>query len=106
MNSEAVNLLKMASNPYRMRLLALLIQDDMTMEQLRETAVLPKKPASRHLMRLIDQGLVTSRRNGRHCVYTFNPGTHTRDELFRRICRIYLDMPLPQDQSAEPRFAA
>ena len=70
--ADAAGLLKVFSDPTRMRLLALLDHQELTVGELTGVTRLPQSRISTHLGRLKDAGLVRDRPEGSACFYSLN----------------------------------
>jgi ArsR family transcriptional regulator, virulence genes transcriptional regulator len=79
---KASVVLTAASNPVRLRILAALCEQDMTVIQLEGIIGLAQSPLSQHLKRLRDAGLVEYRRSGRNLIYSVIPGMAEKLVLF------------------------
>ena len=76
---EASELLKSLGNSYRLRILCLLIDHEMTVGQINEQlADLSQSALSQHLARLRDQGLVHTRREAQTIWYALVKGPSER----------------------------
>ena len=73
--SEAADLLKVLGNPQRLRLLCLLVGQEMAVGQLNEQLLeLSQSALSQHLARLREQGLVRTRRESQTIWYSLEDG--------------------------------
>ncbi|WEN16800.1 metalloregulator ArsR/SmtB family transcription factor [Rhodanobacter sp. AS-Z3] len=76
---EASELLKSLGNAYRLRILCLLVDHEMTVGQINEElADLSQSALSQHLARLREQGLVNTRREAQTIWYTLTKGPTER----------------------------
>ena len=76
---EASELLKSLGNAYRLRILCLLVDQQMTVGQINEQLVdLSQSALSQHLARLRDQGLVNTRREAQTIWYALAKGPSER----------------------------
>lgn len=76
---ETVDLLRLLGDPTRMRLLALLAREELTVAELTGVTRLPQSRVSTHLGRLRGAGLLRDRRAGPACFYSLNEGAMPRD---------------------------
>lgn len=78
-SAEAAELLKSLGNAYRLRMLCLLIDREMTVGQINEAlGDLSQSALSQHLARLRDQGLVHTRREAQTIWYALAKGPSER----------------------------
>lgn len=74
-SDDAARLLKALANPQRLRVLCLLVGDEMTVGQLNEQlSDLSQSALSQHLARLREEGLVATRRQAQTVWYSLPPG--------------------------------
>src|SRR5437763_7480348 len=65
--------LRALSDPTRLRIMALLEQDELSVNELQEITRMGQSRISTHLGLLLDSGLVQSRREGKRTFYRLNP---------------------------------
>ncbi len=70
--NDTADLLKLMSDPTRVRLLSLLGSEELTVAELTHATRLPQSRVSTHLGRLREAGLVRDRRAGPSCFYALN----------------------------------
>lgn len=70
----ATGTLRMLAEPTRLHLLWQLAEGPKTVTQLTESAAVPRTVASQHLAKLRLSGLVDTRKDGRHVVYSLHDG--------------------------------
>lgn len=76
---EASDLLKSLGNSYRLRILCLLVDQEMTVGQINEQlADLSQSALSQHLARLRERGLVDTRREAQTIWYALTQGPSQR----------------------------
>jgi ubiquinone/menaquinone biosynthesis C-methylase UbiE/DNA-binding transcriptional ArsR family regulator len=73
--SSTLKLLRALSDPTRLRIVALLETDELSVNELQEITRLGQSRISTHLGLLQDSGLVQSRREGKRTFYKLSPGT-------------------------------
>ncbi len=66
----AAECLRTIAHPYRLRIIEILLNEDMSVGELAEACNIPSHMASEHLGLLKDRGLLKSRREGRRVFYT------------------------------------
>lgn len=66
--------LRMLAEPTRLHLLWQLAEGPKTVTELTATAGVPRTVASQHLAKLRHSGLVDTRKNGRHVIYSLHDG--------------------------------
>ena len=71
--SATLKSLRALSDPTRLRLVALLVRDELSVAELQEITRLGQSRISTHLGLLADCGLVTPRRDGKRTYYKLNP---------------------------------
>lgn len=88
------------SNPIRCKLLSLLRRKESTAEALSSGFKVSRPPAiSQHLKILVDAGLVSTDKRGRHTYYSAVPGA--LDTLHR--CLDFIEFGLPDEEIAESK---
>lgn len=75
---EMLDLLEVASEPSRRRLLQLLGSGEQTVTQLAENFTASRSAVSQHLLLLSEVGLVAARKVGRHRIYSLEQGGMAR----------------------------
>ncbi|WP_422758490.1 ArsR/SmtB family transcription factor [Paenarthrobacter sp. C1] len=70
----AAGTLRMMAEPTRLHLLWQLAQGPKTVGELVETATMPRTVVSQHLAKLRLSGLVDTRKDGRHVIYSLHDG--------------------------------
>jgi len=92
---EASRLLKALANPQRLRVLCLLISQEMSVGQINEELVdLSQSALSQHLAKLRDEGLVSTRRESQTIWYTLAHGP--AEQIIATLYGIYC---APEDAS-------
>ncbi|MDJ0320666.1 metalloregulator ArsR/SmtB family transcription factor [Pseudarthrobacter sp. PS3-L1] len=76
--SSAAGTLRMLAEPTRLHLLWQLSQGPKTVTELVDAAQVPRTVASQHLAKLRLSGLVDTRKDGRHVVYSLHDGHLSR----------------------------
>src|SRR5215475_11687662 len=71
--SSTLKLLRALSDPTRLRIIALLGKDELSVNELQEITRMGQSRISTHLGLLQDSGLVQSRRDGKRTFYKLNP---------------------------------
>jgi DNA-binding transcriptional ArsR family regulator/protein-L-isoaspartate O-methyltransferase len=100
-------LLRLLSDPTRMRLLALLEREELTVAELSSILRLAQPRVSTHLAKLKEAGLVRDRRAGVSAYYRFNADPGTKTELLMRALRDNLeDAVLHEDAQRLPATLA
>ena len=95
--AATTNLLRLLSDPTRVRLLALLEREEMTVAELAAITHLAQPRVSTHLAKLKDADLVRDRRAGVSAYYRFNGEMHAREEAVLRTLREQMDDALLRD---------
>jgi DNA-binding transcriptional ArsR family regulator/ubiquinone/menaquinone biosynthesis C-methylase UbiE len=92
--------LKLLAEPSRLRLLALLQQEELTVAELASISDLKQPRVSTHLAKLKEAGLVTDRRRGVQAFYRYSADTlsHAEQALVRSIAEGADDPTLSADQ--------
>lgn len=85
------NLLRLLSDPTRVRLLALLEREELTVAELAAITHLAQPRVSTHLAKLKDADLVRDRRAGVSAYYRFNGELHAKEEAILRALREQVD---------------
>ena len=86
--------LKLLSDPTRLRLVALLTQEELSVAELQEILDMGQSRISSHLALLRQGGLVTDRRQGKKTFYSLNPSLSTTNrELVHASCRAVSELP-------------
>ncbi|MCF2870299.1 metalloregulator ArsR/SmtB family transcription factor [Octadecabacter sp. G9-8] len=85
---EAAGVLKMLSNPQRLRLLCALLEGERSVGELEEALGASQSYVSGQLARLRDQGLVSAKRDGRTIRYTLSDPrvTPILERLYEVFC--------------------
>lgn len=101
-------LLKVFADPTRMRLLALLAQEELTVAELAAITRLAQPRVSTHLARLRESGIVRDRRAGVSAYYRFDDSAldATQQSLWRSIATASDDPLLRQDAERLPAILA
>ena len=76
-SENASNLLKALANPQRLRILCLLIEQEMTVGQINDHVELSQSALSQHLAILRDKQLVTTRKQAQTVFYSVTEGPVT-----------------------------
>jgi SAM-dependent methyltransferase len=77
--SSSINTLQLFAEPTRVRLMALLEEEQLTVAELVAITELAQSSVSTHLGKLRDAGLLRDRRHGTSTLYTLNDGNMPRD---------------------------
>src|SRR5882762_7584589 len=75
--SSTLKFLRALSDPTRLRIVALLEKDELSVNELQEITRMGQSRISTHLGLLQDSGLVQSRREGKRTFYRLNPEADT-----------------------------
>ncbi|MGA8277003.1 MAG: metalloregulator ArsR/SmtB family transcription factor [Rhodanobacteraceae bacterium] len=103
----ASNLLRLLSDPTRVRLLALLEREELTVAELSAVLRLAQPRVSTHLAKLKEAGLVRDRRAGVSAYYRFNADTDVRESaLLRALKESVKDAILGEDEQRLPEVLA
>lgn len=94
------SLLRLLSDSTRVRLLALLQREELTVAELAEVLRLAQPRVSTHLAKLKEAGLVHDRRAGVSAYYRFNGDLDTREENLLRALEASVDDALLADDAA------
>ncbi|HEX7112423.1 MAG TPA: metalloregulator ArsR/SmtB family transcription factor [Mizugakiibacter sp.] len=94
------SLLRLLSDPTRVRLLALLQREELTVAELAEVLHLAQPRVSTHLAKLKEADLVRDRRAGVSAYYRFNADLDTREESLLRALEASVDDALLADDAA------
>src|SRR5207342_1662462 len=81
--SSTLKSLRALSDPTRLRIVALLEKDELSVNELQEITRMGQSRISTHLGLLLDSGLVQSRREGKRTFYKLVAGTGTAAEFIR-----------------------
>ncbi len=94
------DLLKLFGDPTRLRLLALVAREELTVAELVDVTRLPQSRVSTHLGRLKEAGLVRDRRAGASCFYSLGNGSMPADtqRLWSLLYETAHDPLLEQDR--------
>src|SRR5207247_10652147 len=71
--SSTLKFLRALSDPTRLRIVALLEKDELSVNELQEITRMGQSRISTHLGLLLDSGLVQARREGKRTFYKLNP---------------------------------
>src|SRR5687767_8619620 len=71
--STALKLFRSLADPTRLRMMALLEKDELSVNELQEITRMGQSRISTHLRQLQDAGLLESRREGKRTFYKLNP---------------------------------
>src|SRR6266550_2554539 len=74
--SSTLKFLRALSDPTRLRIVALLEKDELSVNELQEITRMGQSRISTHLGLLLDSGLVQSRREGKRTFYKLNAATN------------------------------
>jgi ubiquinone/menaquinone biosynthesis C-methylase UbiE/DNA-binding transcriptional ArsR family regulator len=86
--------LKVLSDPTRLRLLALLLKEELSVAELQEILGMGQSRISSQLALLRQAGFVTDRRDGKKAFYSLHPGLPARQlTLLRAACDSVADLP-------------
>lgn len=95
--AATTNLLRLLSDPTRVRLLALLEREELTVAELAAITHLAQPRVSTHLAKLKEADLVRDRRAGVSAYYRFNGELHAKEETILRTLREQMDDGLLRD---------
>jgi ArsR family transcriptional regulator len=106
--SSTLRCLRALADPTRLRILALLQRDELSVNELQQITRLGQSRISTHLRQLQDAGLVQSRREGKHTFYKLQPATDAATREFIELAaRGAREMPeYPADQINMKRILA
>lgn len=95
---EPWNLLKAMADKTRLRILVVLSENELCVDDLEKILKLPQSNVSRHLAKLLTSGLIASRRESRHVYYLLNnnPGS-----FFPPIRNLLMTLRLKEDFSPD-----
>jgi ubiquinone/menaquinone biosynthesis C-methylase UbiE/DNA-binding transcriptional ArsR family regulator len=85
--SETVDILRLFADPTRVRLVALLDGNELSVAEITQITELPQSGVSTHLGKLRDAGVLRDRRQGVSTYYTMNEGT--MPETVRRLWNLF-----------------
>ena len=85
--SSTLKSLRALSDPTRLRIVALLEKDELSVNELQEITRMGQSRISTHLGLLLDSGLVQSRREGKRTFYKLNPGNGDAGEFIQLAIR-------------------
>ena len=85
--SSTLKSLRALSDPTRLRIVALLEKDELSVNELQEITRMGQSRISTHLGLLSDSGLVQSRREGKRTFYKLNPGNGGAGEFIQLAIR-------------------
>jgi len=85
--SSTLKSLRALSDPTRLRIVALLEKDELSVNELQEITRMGQSRISTHLGLLLDSGLVQSRRDGKRTFYKLNPGNGDAGEFIQLAIR-------------------
>lgn len=92
-----VDLFEVIGDPQRRRLLRLLAGGERTVTQLSDQFLVSRSAISQHLLRLLEVGLVTARKEGRNRHYRLEEGGQTKlENLFDSFWNEELDLLIAQ----------
>ncbi len=99
--SSAVNTLQLFAEPTRVRLMALLAEEELTVAELVTITELGQSSVSTHLGKLRDAGLLRDRRSGASTLYALNDGNMPRSakEVWSLVRSEIKDTVLDSDRS-------
>ncbi len=93
---EATRLLKMLANGQRLRVLCLLVDEELSVGQINQRIDLSQSALSQHLAKLREEGLVTTRRESQTIYYKLSSGPAQR--LIYSLHDIYCGGVGPRDR--------
>src|SRR5262245_14763126 len=104
--SSAVSLLQALADPTRMRLLALLSDEELTVAELVAITELPQSRVSTHLGKLRETGFVRDRPDGTSSYYAINEGAMPREaaEVWHTVRAELGDALLSADRERRERL--
>src|SRR5215475_13694595 len=92
--SSTLKSLRALSDPTRLRIIALVEKEELSVNELQEITRMGQSRISTHLGLLSDCGLVSSRREGKRTFYKLNSGTNgTTVEIFHLAIRGANELP-------------
>jgi len=83
--SSTLKYLRALSDPTRLRIVALLEKDELSVQELQEVTRMGQSRISTHLGLLLDSGLVQSRREGKRTFYKLSPRANTAEGEFIQL---------------------
>src|SRR5215472_14705670 len=92
-------LLRLLSDPTRVRLLALLAREELTVAELSSVLRLAQPRVSTHLAKLKEAGLVRDRRAGVSAYYRFNADLDAKSEALLRALSANIDDAMMHDDA-------
>src|SRR3954447_20104760 len=96
--SSTLKSLRALSDPTRLRIVALLEKDELSVNELQEITRMGQSRISTHLGLLLDSGLVQSRREGKRTFYKINPQADgAADEFLELAIRGARELPERDD---------
>lgn len=90
---DTLKALRALADPTRLRLLALLQSEELSVHELQEITRLGQSRISTHLGLLAEAGLVRPRREGKRTFYRLHPATGSASELLRLALRGAAELP-------------
>lgn len=87
---EAAQLLKVLANGQRLRVLCLLVNEELSVGEINERIDLSQSALSQHLAKLREEGLVTTRREAQTIYYQLTSGPTKR--IISELHDIYCDI--------------
>ena len=91
--SSTLRYLRALSDPTRLRIIALLEKDELSVNELQEITRMGQSRISTHLGLLLDSGLVQSRREGKRTFYKLAPAANGGGEFVRIAIRGAVELP-------------
>lgn len=87
--SEACECLKVMAHPVRLRIVDILMQDELPVHQIAKLCNLPAHQTSEHLRLMMGRGLLSSQRRGRSVFYRIdNPRLPSLLNCIRSTCKV------------------
>jgi ubiquinone/menaquinone biosynthesis C-methylase UbiE/DNA-binding transcriptional ArsR family regulator len=91
--SSTLKSLRALSDPTRLRIVALLEKDELSVNELQESARMGQSRISTHLGLLLDSGLVEARREGKRSFYKLAGGNGVANEIIQLALRGARELP-------------
>src|SRR5947209_4634879 len=91
--ASTIKSLRALSDPTRLRIVALLEKDELSVNELQEVTRMGQSRISTHLGLLLESELVQSRREGKRTFYKLNPGNGAIAEFIQLALRGAKEVP-------------
>ena len=100
-----VKSLRLIADPTRIRMLALLREEELSVAELQEILSMGQSRISTQLAQLKQAGLVTDRRSGKHCIYAARPSLQPGKLHPDRLWSVILAAAVEMDETGKDRAA-